>query len=432
MYPKLLAIVVLAFYISAAAIGYFSVVSWGETVFVAKNVWGKMVSRYHTTLCHQDPTNAVENLPKYSMQGYVNAILEPEQATVPRLKCPVPDASRYKSVVDTAAEPGIDYIFAVRVVNNLDQLPTLIGGIIDAIRFLGPDRCALTIINSGWKEEVDDVLTDLRGGIEPLGATYNYTSFAKGYLPYRHRNQAIGAVRHADKQVSDDATIVFLDKVDICSEDLLELILQRKTLGADMTCGMLWSHRKSSDLALFKHDGSYRDMKGEKFGSIRSENWNEEKGPKEYFWKSPSDQARFNEKRPFQVFSCWGGAAAFTASTFTRREQTFRLPLDGVECSQSDTRLFCKDMWFHGRGKIAVVPSVNVANNKAGKFDIKKSRGYTSDLVQGQDLKGDQIAWVKKPPKEVFCSKKNWEAWDEGLPLDNPWDEELEEGCGSC
>jgi hypothetical protein len=84
-------------------------------------------------------------------------------------------------------------------------------------------------------------------------------------------------------------------------------------------------------------------------------------------------------------------------------------------------------MWSHGRGKIAVVPSVNVARRQDDDFDVKKSIGYAADLVRGQDPKGDRIVWAKEPPKEVLCSKNRWEAWDAGLPLDDPWDYELQE-----
>lgn len=365
---------------------------------------------------------------RYSTKEYVNSILGNINIPCPRLECPAPDAKRYIPIREPSSErPGIDYIFAVRVVNNLDQLPTLLGAVLNAMYYLGPYRCALTVISSGWRPHLDDVLEELHLGLNHIGAVYNYTSFAYGPRAYKHRNQAIGAVRHARKEVSEDATIVFLDDVDICSEDILELILQRENLGADMTCGMQWAPNKSNGIPLLKNDGTCRDMQGERFGHVPPEKWTEGTDVKEYFWKSSKDQARFNEKRPFQVFSCWGGAAAFTASTFTRLEQTFRLPIKGAECTQPDTRLFCKDMWSHGRGKIAVIPSVNVARRQDDDFDVKKSIGYTSDLIRGQGPKGDRIAWAKEPPKEVVCSNHRREAWDAGLPLDDPWDYELQE-----
>ena len=365
---------------------------------------------------------------RYSAEEYVDSILGNINIPAPRLECPAPDAKRYVPIrAPSSARPGIDYVFAVRVVDNLDQLPTLLGAVLNAMYYLGPYRCALTVITSGWRSEVDDVLEELHLGLNHIGAVYNYTSYPYGPRIYKYRNQAIGAVRHARKEVSEDATIVFLDDVDICSEDILELILQRENLGADMTCGMQWTRRKSSGTPLFKNDGTCRDMQGEKFGHVVPEKWTEGTDVKEYFWKSSKDQARFNEKRPFQVFSCWGGAAAFAASTFTRLEQKFRLPVDEAECHQPDTRLFCKDMWYHGRGKIAVIPSVNVAKRLDDDFDVKKSIGYTSDLIRGQDPKGDRIAWVKEPPKEVVCSDRRWEAWDAGLPLDDPWDYEWQD-----
>ncbi|RSL65932.1 hypothetical protein CEP54_003965 [Fusarium duplospermum] len=419
---------ILLFNFCAVAVGWLSVLSWTATVSQVKVLWGGVVSRYNVPFFHQDTTSDVESRPKHSVQEYVNAILGPDHAAVPRLGCPAPDSKRYNSIREPAfTTQEIDYIFAVRAVRSLERLPTFLGAVVGAMHFLGPHRCALTIITTGWRPQIEDVLTDLRTGIEPLGAVYNYTSFPLGSRTYGHRNQVIDAVRHATKEVSEDATIVFLDDVDVCSEDLLELILQRKNLGADMTCGMQWSHRESSDTYLFRSDGTCRDMQGDKFGHVIPEKWSEGTDVKEYFWKSPKDQARFNEKRPFQVFSCWGGAAAFAASTFTRLEQKFRLPIKGAECHQPDTRLFCKDMWSHGRGKIAIVPSVNTVRNRDGDFNDKESTGYTSDLVRGQDTNGDRIDWVKEPPKEVFCSKKRWEAWDVGLPLDDPWDFEWQD-----
>ncbi|KAI8718338.1 hypothetical protein NCS52_00612500 [Fusarium sp. LHS14.1] len=364
----------------------------------------------------------------YSTKDYVNSILGNINIPCPRLECPASDAKRYIPIrAPSIARSGIDYIFAVRVTSNLDQLPTLLGAVLNAMYYLGPYRCALTVIDGGWNQQIDDVLEELRLGVEHIGAVYNYTSFVYGPSVYRHRNQAIRAVRHARKEVSEDATIVFLDDVDICSEDILELILQRENLGADMTCGMQWAPNKSNGIPLLKNDGTCRDMQGNRLGRVAPKKWTEETDVKEYFWKSSKDQARFQEKRPFQVFSCWGGAAAFSASTFTRLEQMFRLPVEKAECSQPDTRLFCKDMWSHGRGKIAVIPSVNVARRQYDGFDVKKSIGYTSDLIRGQDPKEDRIAWVEEPPKEVVCSNHRWDAWDAGLPLDDPWDYELEE-----
>ncbi|RMJ19775.1 hypothetical protein CDV36_000543 [Fusarium kuroshium] len=356
---------ILLFYFFAVAVGWFSVLSWTATVSQVKGLWGGIVSRYNVPFLHQDITG---------------------------------DESHGSSAQHQILNDTIPF----KNLHSQNQKYT-------------------TSLLNGGRPQIDGVLEELRVGIEHLGAVYNST-FARGPRTYGHRNQAIDAVRLADKDVSEDATIVYLDDVDVCSEDLLELTLQRKNLGADMTCGMRWSRRESSDTYVFKSDGTCRDMQGDKFGHVKPEKWSEGMEVKEYFWKSPKDQARFNEKRPFQVFSCWGGVAAFTASTFTRLEQTFRLPIKGAECHQPDTRMFCKDMWSHGRGKIAVVPSVNIIRNRDGVLNVKESRGYTSDLIRGQDTKRDRIEWVKEPPKEVFCSKKRWEAWDVGLPLDDPWD----------
>jgi len=88
------------------------------------------------------------------------------------------------------------------------------------------------------------------------------------------------------------------------------------------------------------------------------------------------------------------------------------------ECFQGEPKLFAKDMWFNGYGKIAVVPSVNVEYSDEAAKKIKALKGYPSKHFanEGDDAK---INWETSPPEKVKCmpdhQHQTFVAWDEGL-----------------
>jgi len=89
------------------------------------------------------------------------------------------------------------------------------------------------------------------------------------------------------------------------------------------------------------------------------------------------------------------------------------------ECYQGEPKLFVKEMWYHGYGKIAVVPSVNVEYSNEAAKNIKALKGYRSQNVsnEGGDLK---IDWKTEPPAKVKCMPGDYEhqtfvSWDEGF-----------------
>lgn len=99
-------------------------------------------------------------------------------------------------------------------------------------------------------------------------------------------------------------------------------------------------------------------MTGDSFFEIPPDgNWN---SAWNLFWNDADALQRFISHQPFQVFSCWNGAVVFGAGALLEKEVRFRTNRKGGdgECSQGEPQLFCKDLWFHGLGKVAVVPTV--------------------------------------------------------------------------
>ncbi|KAL7795835.1 alpha-1,3-mannosyltransferase CMT1 [Trichoderma ceciliae] len=301
--------------------------------------------------------------------------------------------------------PEIRYFFALDLRNCVRLLPRLIGSIVQVIQFLGPHSCALSIVEGDSPDGTGDVLAALRPSLETLGATYFYNSStvhsAEGNRIAKLaelRNMPLEPIFQKAISLTEDASIIFLNDVAACPEDILELILQKKTLNADMTCAMDWTY--GGDEPTFYDVWIARGINGDSFFHIPpSGNWGEALN---LFWNAPDTKSRFDLLRPFQVFACWNGATVFSAQPILEGLH-FRINYDQTgECFQGEPVLFCKDMWWRGYGKIAVVPSVNLEYSNENGRRIKELKGFASDIVAHQDPRDDLIDWVG-PPDNVRC-----------------------------
>lgn len=361
---------------------------------------------------------------------YVNTISDPSSTDLPRLNCPsIPSPSRYDGLKSSSSaqpdSPEIQYFFAIDLRDTLPLLPRLLGSVVETIRFLGPSRCALSIIEGNSNDGTFDVLQALRPRLDKLTTTYYLRS--SDIDPKQGdriaklaelRNMALQPLVDEPRRYTADTIVVFLNDVAACTEDILELVYQRQALGADMTCGLDWVY--VGEHPTFYDVWVARGMKGDSFFEIPADgNWN---SAWNLFWNDEAAKASVAAHRPFQVFSCWNGAAVFTAKPIVEKAVRFRGPRDG-ECSQGEPQLFCKDMWFHGYSKIAVVPSVNLEYSDANAQRIKDLKGYTSQWASaGTDNAAsadDKIEWQSTPPEKVKCipsyESQTFRPWNETL-----------------
>lgn len=110
---------------------------------------------------------------------YLEAILTPQLSTLPTLECPAINTTRYGALKDRLpSDAAIKYFFALNLRQNLPLLPRLIGSIVEAIRFLGPTQCLLSIVEGNSPDGTADVLAALRPVLESLGVTYYFESSA--------------------------------------------------------------------------------------------------------------------------------------------------------------------------------------------------------------------------------------------------------------
>ena len=303
------------------------------------------------------------------------------------------------------------------------------GSVVEAVRFLGPENCVVSIVEGNSVDGTVEILEALRPEMEKLGVKYQLIS---NELPpddgrrifhlAEWRNLALEpllAENLTTRFVDDDPVVIFLNDVAICPEDILELAHQRRFLGADMTCAMDWSHVMGLSRPTFYDAWVSRTMTGNSFFYIDPEDGSWSRA-QELFHDDESTLERFRSHRPVQVFACWNGAVAFSAKPLLEEGVRFR---DGYkdECRMGEPTYFCKDLWKSGHGKIAVVPTVNLEYDDYHGMWIKGRKGYVSEVMlhvdeQAQDWK---IEW-KEPPEKVLCmpgwTDQSWVPWDEHLP----------------
>ncbi|KAF2199298.1 family 69 glycosyltransferase [Delitschia confertaspora ATCC 74209] len=358
-----------------------------------------------------------------------------------RLACPAPTHNRYdylktltpwrQRVRKVLPKPKPKYFFALDLYNSAALLPRLLGSIVETIRFLGPDICVLSITEGRSTDGTAEVLALLKYEIERLGVQYvlqhsNINPMDGSESRFKQladlRNLALLPLLEAPENFSEDTTVLFINDVSLCMEDILELIHQRKQQGADMVCAMDYINPdKVIRQALFYDVYISRQINGDTFFYIPSNvSW---QFSFDLFWNDDVTKNRFEKGLPFQVWSCWNGVTAFTAAPLMSGKMKFRDTLP-YECILGEPTLFCKDLWFHGFGKIAVVPSVAVGYDDEKTTEIKEYKGRVGEWLERQGKEGgkggleERISW-KGPPEKVNCApewtNQKWVPWDEAL-----------------
>ena len=297
------------------------------------------------------------------------------------------------------------------------------------MRFLGPHNCALSVIEGRSDDGTFEILSLLREEIGCMGAAYYFnTSDTDPEMRDRinpgDRIKALAELRNLALQPlmdcyhkgesTDDTTIIFLNDVAICSEDILELIHQRHHQKADLVCGMDWTYVGPDPT--FYDVWIARGMNGDTFFNIPEDgDWN---SAWNIFWNNPTALESISAMKPFQVFSCWNGATAFTAKPFLESRIKFRSSHEH-ECPQGEPGIWCTDMWHLGYGKIAVIPIINIEYSDEAATKIKDEKGYVSNWMGRGGESDARIEWDSTPPEAVKCmpsyQNQTWLPWGRQL-----------------
>jgi alpha-1,3-mannosyltransferase len=350
--------------------------------------------------------------------NYVSAINDLSTTTLKHMDCLHLGFNRYESL--KAPESGwfsgtsgpIEFFFALNLRNNLELLPRLMGTVLEAIRYLGPHRCAVSIVEGISPDGTGEVLEALRKTFKALGTPYYFVSSSVDSHEgdrieqlAKLRNAALEPLldspeAKAKRYTSESTSIIFLNDVGACPDDILELILQQRHQTADMVCGFDWNFRAGD--YQFYDVWIARSMVGDTFFPALDNDiqfWDEDS----LFWNDPESKAKFDAHQPFQVFACWNGMTVFTAAPILEREIAFRMHYED-ECLQGEPQLFCKDMWFKGWGRIAAIPNVAVAYDDHQAGHVKIQKGFAAEWARKEPENADKlIDWKVNPPDMVKC-----------------------------
>ena len=283
-------------------------------------------------------------------QAYIKAILSPENTDFARLECPAPTSDRYAYMQNSTTKledvTRPSFFFALDLHECVYVLPRLMGSIVEAMRFLGPANCALSVVEGRSDDGTYEVLKLLKEEVEQMGAKYFLATndINPGKKNNGNRISALAELRNIAlqplvndaKQYDANVTVIFLNDVSICTEDILELVHQRQYQQADMTCAMDWTFVGPNPT--FYDVWIARTMKGDSFFNIPPDGswdsaWN-------LFWNNPTARDRQQSGLPFQVFSCWNGAVVFTPKPLIEGKLEFRSSHES-ECFQGEPKYFC-------------------------------------------------------------------------------------------
>ena len=364
-----------------------------------------------TTLVHLYSEKAVQTIQRVgnllnppTIEEQVNGIMNPaDNASIDRLSCPLAIEPRYDALRANESEYGIKYFFALDLYNCASILPTLLGSVVESIRFLGPEFCSLSIVEGRSTDGTDHILQELQSEMEAMRSRY-YLGHSESdpkdgsqdrILALANlRNQALQPLIDNRHLYATDALVIFLNDVVCCPDDILELLHQQVLQGADMSCGMDWND-KNNDV-LFYDVWVARAINGDTFFEVpQNSEWN---FAANLFWNEPNSKRKWEARESFQVFACWNGGVVFRAQPVMDGAITFRRSADG-ECVMGEPTLFCKDLWRMGTGKIQVVPTVNFAYTVREGRQAKAVRGR---VEQGNDV---LIDWQLAPPAMLKCAR---------------------------
>lgn len=387
---------------------------------------GKFCVQTHEHLSNSSVAKGI--LPETTIEAYMRAILDSNSEHLPKVDCHNPDLSRYRDLKPSFFTPRSQtpYFFVLNLRESLHILPTLLSSVVAAIKFLGPEHCALSIVEGNSPDGTADVLAALEAHLKSLKVRTNFVLSVDDIDPSTDarfarlatlRNMALQPLVDEPERYRD-ATVLFINDVAACPDDLLELVYQRKVLSADMTCAMDWIFG-AGDETLFYDSYIARGINGDLFFDIPPGTGSFAKASN-LFWNEPESKARFEAKRPLQVFACWNGAVAFPARPIASREVEFRAARAELgECHNGEPEIFCKDMWAHGYGRIAVVPYINLEYSTEKGQRIKDERGYTSDTAASKPHSAEDIIDWQGPPDKVKCmptfDNQFWLPWNHTL-----------------
>lgn len=346
------------------------------------------------------------------VSSFVCSIMRHQMSLTAKLDCTATIDSRYKHLRPLpSSNPRIHYFFALDLHQAVHVITPLMGSIVQAMRYLGPEHCALSIVEGRSTDGTYSILAGLRVELTAMGVPFFLSqSYLDPKASGENRITALALLRnkalrplleegnHKHSRLASNPTIIFVNDVVLCPEDILELLHQRVSQSAAMTCAFDWNENDGA----FYDSWVSRSMSGNLFFEVTHDG-NHWLG-NDMFFDHPDSADRWRRSLPIQVYSCWGGMVTLDATPFLQRKVTFR-SADKDECAMGEPMTLARDLWKLGLGKILAIPTVNVAYEYVDTLKAKTRHGYVHKAVGNAQYNKDaeMVEWQTSPPPMVKC-----------------------------
>ncbi|KAI0027314.1 CAP59-like protein [Vararia minispora EC-137] len=334
------------------------------------------------------------------------------------------------------------YFFAINLYNSFDIIPDLFATLFRVAAVLGYHNVFVSIYENGSADQTKALLRIFDALTRSVGLRVVIRTSQRTRGAFNHRIEYLAEVRNAAfvplHELRDAGneyfdTIVFMNDVLPCVDDLLELIWQSRSNNAGITCAADYMFHDDLGTPVFYDNWVARDINGTAL----------ENAPFEQIIHHADSSERFQHHLPIQVQSCWNGIAVLDPEPFYNPSPVrFRMAriADG-ECSASECSLICNDYWEQGYGRIMMVPRVKLAYDSKvydiihpARRNLTAIRGYVrlGGLPDNPRTDPQDRSWFgphdrlftdeesepldfKPGPEHVWC----W-GWDGAGDLDGP------------
>nr|KIR83871.1 alpha-1,3-mannosyltransferase [Cryptococcus tetragattii IND107] len=257
------------------------------------------------------------------------------------------------------------YFFAINLYNSFDVIPDIFATLFRAAAILGYHNVFVSIYENGSNDQTKALLKIFDALARTVGLRIIIRTSMRTRGLFNHRIEYLAEVRNAamlplhelrdnDGEVFD--SVVFMNDILPCVDDLLELIWQSRRQNAGITCAADYMYHDDIGAPVFYDNWVARDINGTAL----------ENAPFEQIFHHTESNHRFQRHLPIQVQSCWNGIAVLDPTPFYEPPHVrFRMAnLAQGECSASECSLICNDYFNAGYGRIIMVPRVKLAYDR--------------------------------------------------------------------
>ncbi|KAF8330785.1 cryptococcal mannosyltransferase 1-domain-containing protein [Cantharellus anzutake] len=279
--------------------------------------------------------------------------------------------------------PQHKYFIAINLYNSFDIIPDAFATLFRVAAILGYENVFVSIYENGSTDQTKALLRTFESLTKTVGMRVVIRASMRTRGQFNHRIEYLAEVRNAalrplhelrDAEGEIFDTIIFMNDVLPCVDDILELIWQSRRQNAAITCAADYMFHEQIGAPVFYDNWVARDINGTAL----------ENAPFERVFRDPESSLRFQRHLPIQVQSCWNGVAVLDpAPLYAIPPVKFRMAnIAEGECSASECSLIGNDYWNAGYGRIITVPRVKLAYDQR-VYDIIHPPRRNLSVIRG-------------------------------------------------